>query len=138
MVLNMPLSLRTFFCFVFGKMLSSLPMLLVMLFAHVGKSSSSRLQMFFKTCVLENFAILTGNDLCWSLFLFKNSLQYRCFFVNIARFLRTAFLQKTSALYFSKILFDDRYLIFQSYILLLVNQARQQKELPDRWIKIFC
>ena len=35
------------FCFVFEKMSSSLPMLLVMLFAHVGKRSNSRSKMLF-------------------------------------------------------------------------------------------
>ena len=34
-------------------------MLLVMLFAHGGKSSNSRSQMLFKTGVVKNFAILT-------------------------------------------------------------------------------
>ena len=31
----------------------------------------SRSQMFFKISVLKNFAIFTGNHLCWSLFLIK-------------------------------------------------------------------
>ena len=31
----------------------------------------SRSQMFLKTGVLKNFAILTGNHLCWNLFLIK-------------------------------------------------------------------
>ena len=59
------------FCFVFEKMSSSLPMLLVMLLAHVGKRSNSRSQMFFKTGVLKYFAIFTEKHLCWSLFLIK-------------------------------------------------------------------
>ena len=65
--------------------------------------SNSRLQIFFKTDVLKNFAIFTGKHLCWSCFLikfqywrpaflFKKRLQHRNFYVNIAKFLRTAFL----------------------------------------------
>ena len=46
-------------------------MLLVMLFIHVGKRLNGRSQMFFKTGVLKNFAIFTGKQLCWSLFLMK-------------------------------------------------------------------
>ena len=59
--------------------------------------------MLFKIGVLENFAIFTGNHLCWSsainelkawklATLFKKRLQQRCFPENIAKFLRTAFL----------------------------------------------
>ena len=51
--------------------------------------------------VLKNFAIFTGKHLCWSLFkaciFIKKKLQHRCFLVNIVTFLRTAFLQNTSA-----------------------------------------
>ena len=107
------------FFFVFEKVTSSIPMLLVMLLAHVGKGSNSRSQMFSKTGNLKNFAIFTGKKLCWSLFwrrfqdwrpafLFKKRLQRRCFSVNIAKFLRTAFLLKTCSLYHYKFLFDDR------------------------------
>ena len=102
------------FCFVSEKISSSIPMLLVMLLAHVGKRSNSRSQMFSKTGVLKNFAIFTGKNLCWSLFLikfqdwrptflFKKRLQRRCFSVNIAKFLRTAFLLKTCSLYLFEI-----------------------------------
>ena len=48
---------------------------------------SSRLQMFFKISALKNFAI----------FWIKKSLQHRCFPVNIAKFLKTAFLQNFSS-----------------------------------------
>ena len=103
-----------FFCFVFEKMSCSIPMFLVMLLAHVGKRSNSRSQMFSKTGVLKNFAIFTGKNLCWSLFLikfqdwrptflFKKRPQRRCFPVNIAKFLRTAFLLKTCSLYLFEI-----------------------------------
>ena len=75
-------------------MSSSIPMFLVMLLAHVGKRSNSRSQMFSKTGVLKNFAIFTGKNLCWSLFLikfqdwrpaflFKQRLQRRCFSVRV-------------------------------------------------------
>ena len=63
------LDLDWFFWFVFEKVSSSLPMLLVMLV--VAKRSNSRSQMFFKTVVLKNFAIFTGKNLRWSLFLIK-------------------------------------------------------------------
>ena len=107
-------------CFAFEKMFSSIPMLPVMLLAHEGKGSNSCSQVFSKTGALKNFAILTGkNLLCWSIFLikfqdwrpaflFKKRLQRRCFFVNIAKFLRTAFLLKTCLWYYYKFLFDDR------------------------------
>ena len=60
---------------------------------------SSRLQMFFKLGVLKNFAIFTGIQLCWILFLKKlqacnfnkKRLQHKCLPANIANFLRAAF-----------------------------------------------
>ena len=60
-----------FICFVFEKMSSSHPMLLVKLCVHVGKRSNSRSQMFFKIGVLKNCAIFTGKHLSWSLSLIK-------------------------------------------------------------------
>ena len=70
--------------------------------------------MFSKTGVLKNFAIFTGKNLCWSLFLiefqdwrptflFKKRLQRRCFSVNIAKFLRTVVLLKNCSLYLFEI-----------------------------------
>ena len=56
--------LEWFFCFVFEKMSSSLPIFPVMLVAHVAKRSNRCSQMFFKTGVLKNFAIFTGKPLC--------------------------------------------------------------------------
>ena len=111
--------LEWFFCFVFEKMSSSHPMLLVMLLAHIGKRANSRSQMSFKTNVLKYFAIITGKHLCWSLFLikfqywrpsflFKKRLQHRRFSMNIAKCVSTIRLQKTCSLYLFKILFDDR------------------------------
>ena len=114
--------LEQFFCFAFEKT-SSLPML----FVHVGKRSretirSSRSQMLFKIGVLKNFSIFTRKHLCWILFLIKlqawrpsfllkKRLQHRFFPVNIAKFLRTAFLSNPfCSLYFSEILCDDRIL----------------------------
>ena len=58
--------------------------------------------MFFKIGVVKNFAIFIGN-ICVGLFLIKlqpfkacnfikKRLQHKCFLVNIAKFLRTAFL----------------------------------------------
>ena len=59
------------FCFVFEKTSSSIPMLLVMLLAHVAKHSNNHSQMFSKTGVFKNFAIFTGKNLCSSHFLVK-------------------------------------------------------------------
>ena len=47
--------------------------------------------MLYKKAVLKNFAVLTGKQLCWSLFLLKlqaeKRLQHRCFPMHIANFL---------------------------------------------------
>ena len=97
------------FCFIFEKKSSSYPML----FVHVGKSSSetlrsSRSQMFFKIGVLKSFSIFAKKHLC-SIFFFLIKLRAwrpafllkKCFPVNIAKFLRTAFLWNTfCSLYF--------------------------------------
>ena len=49
-------------------------------------------EVFCKESPPKNFAILTRKYLCWSLFFnFIKRLQHRCFPVNIAKFLRTAF-----------------------------------------------
>ena len=117
-ILKREVFLEFFVCFVFQKISSSIPMLLVTLFAHVGKRSNRRSHMFFKTNLLKYFTIFTGKNLWRSLFLiglkdrrpallFKKRLQHRCSSVNIAKFLRTAFLYKTCSIYLSKILFDD-------------------------------
>ena len=104
---------RFFFCFVFERTSSSLRML----FIHIGKSSSetfrsSRSQIFFKIGVLKLFPMFAIKNLCSSLFLInlgawrpefvlKKRFQHRCFPVNIAKFLRTAFLWNTfCSLYF--------------------------------------
>ena len=64
----------------------------------VGSSCS---QMFFKIGFLKNFAIFRGKHLYWNLFLIKLQAlrpvfllkrdEHRCFPVNIAKFLKTAF-----------------------------------------------
>ena len=57
---------------------------------------NSRPKMFFKKAVLKNFARFTGKHLCWSHFLIKLQVfMHRYFAVNIATFLRSAFLQNT-------------------------------------------
>ena len=59
-------------------------------------------QMFFEMDVFKNFAILAGKHMGWSLLIKLQAwrpakrLQHRCFHVNIAKFLRTPFLQNTS------------------------------------------
>ena len=61
-----------------------------------------RTGLFFKIGVFKNFAILTGKNLCKSLFLtklpawrsatfLKRRLHHICFLVNIAKFLNTTF-----------------------------------------------
>ena len=65
-----------------------------MLFVPVGKRSNSHSQMFYKIDAYKNLAIFTGKHLCWSFFLkkfVKKRLQHRCFSVNIAKCLSTAF-----------------------------------------------
>ena len=54
-VFSSSLALKWFFCFVFEKMSSSISMLLVVLFAHVGKRLNSRSQKIFKTSLLKCF-----------------------------------------------------------------------------------
>ena len=62
------------------------------------------LQVFYKKSVFKNFAIFTGKNLCWSLFLIKlqafspsdftkKRIQHRCFPVNNAKFLRKTILK---------------------------------------------
>ena len=95
-------------------------MLLFMLFIHVGKRLSRSSQIFFMTGLLKNFAIFTGKHLYWSLFLIKlqdwrlvfllKETPTQVFFsMNIARFLKTAFLWNTCTFYFPEILCDDEY-----------------------------
>ena len=58
----------------------------------VVKHSHSRSQMFYDA--LQNLAIFTGKHLCWRFFLInfiKKRHQHRCFPVNIAKCLSTAF-----------------------------------------------
>ena len=56
------------------------------------KSSCS--QMFFKIGVLKKFSIFAGKHLCWSqkdCNSIEKRLQHKCFSVNIAKLLKTAF-----------------------------------------------
>ena len=64
-------------------------------------NKSSHSQMFFRIDVLRNFAIFTGKHLCQGLFglrLYQKEIptQFHSFSVNIAKFVRTPFLQNTS------------------------------------------
>ena len=71
---------------------------------------SSHSQMFFKIGLLKSFAIFTGKHLCWCLFLIKlknllkKRFRHRCFPVNIAQLLKTAFSQNSFGGCFSRIL----------------------------------
>ena len=93
------------FCFFFEKMSSPVPIFACYVFCSCRKTFK---QPF--TGVLNNLAIFTGKNLCWSLFLikfqdwrptflFKKRLEGRCFSVNIAKFLRAAFSLNTCSLY---------------------------------------
>ena len=88
------------------------------LFVPVGKRSNSRLQMFYKIDALKNLAIFTGKHLRWRFLLtkfIKKRLQHRCFPVNIAKCLSTAFYTEHSrSLDFLEILCDDRILWMSS------------------------
>ena len=60
----------------------------------VGKHSNSRSQMFYKIDALKNLVMFTEEHLCWRFFLInfiKKRLQHRCFPVNVAKCLSTAF-----------------------------------------------
>ena len=70
-----------FYCFIFEKMSSSIPILLAMLFTHVGKISNSRWQMFSKTGVLKNFAIFTVQKLFLKPLFDKVSVLKTCIFI---------------------------------------------------------
>ena len=64
------------------------------LFVPVGKHSNSRSQMFCKIDAHKNLAIFTGKHLDWRFFLInfvKKRHQHRCFSVNVAKCLSTAF-----------------------------------------------
>ena len=71
-------------------------------YSHSAIYKSDRLQVFFKTSVIKNVTIFTEKHLCWSLFFnkvaglkaynfIKKRLWHRCFPVNMAKLLRTAF-----------------------------------------------
>ena len=74
-----------------------------MYFIMIRISRSSHREVFYKKCVLRNFAKFTGKHLCQGLFfhkvadhrpvtLLKRRFRHRCFPVNFAKFLRTFFL----------------------------------------------
>ena len=77
---------------------------------------SSRSQMFFKIAVLKNFAVLSRDNLCWSLFLVKLQAWRPVFLlkkrIQHRRPAKIAELsQNTScSLYFSEFLYDERIL----------------------------
>ena len=62
-------------------------------------------EVFCKKGVFKNFVKVTGKHLCWSFFLnkisglqsttlLKKRLHHKCFPVNFAKFLRTAFIEQ--------------------------------------------
>ena len=81
--------------------------------------------MFFEIVILNNFAILTRKTPVFESLLNKvarleachfirKRLQYRCFPVNIAKFLRTVFLKNTSGGCFCAIYSSGFYDIYKS------------------------
>ena len=69
-------------------------MWLVITFVPVGKHSNRPSQMFYKIDDPKNLAIFTGKHLYWRFFLInfiKKGLYNRCFPVNVAKCLGTAF-----------------------------------------------
>ena len=63
--------------------------------SHQISENYNQWEVFYIKRSLKYFAIFTGKDLCWSLFLIKfikKNLQHRCFPVNMARFLRVSIL----------------------------------------------
>ena len=123
-------------------MSSLIPMLLVMLLAHVGKPSNSRSQMFSKTGVLKNFAILTGKNLWWSLFLIKFIIPVHYIFFYLMMidnwYFRVIFYycknrprnRKNFAINRSKLIF--RYLII-SLLLRFVSSSNCKEKLALNW-----
>ena len=82
------------FCFWGNVLFTSYVLATTVLFVPVGKRSNSRSQMFCKIDALKNLAIFTGKHLVWRFFLInfiKKRHQYRCFSVNVATCLSTAF-----------------------------------------------
>ena len=64
-------------------------------FYHLSFGRSSRPEVFYRKGVLRNFAKFTEKHLCHSFrsaTILKRRLWYRCFLVNLAKFLRTPFL----------------------------------------------
>ena len=63
--------------------------------SHQISENYNQWEVFYIKLSLKYFAIFTGKDLRWSLFLIKfikKNLQHRCFPVNMARFLRASIL----------------------------------------------
>ena len=81
-----------------------------------GKRTSfiTSTHMIFEIGVLKNFAIFTGNTsvyvVVFSCISIKKRLQHKCFLVNIAKFLRAAFLKNTSCGVSFLLLFNSIYL----------------------------
>ena len=102
---------------------------------------SNHQRCFIQKVVFEKFAIFTGKQLWWSLFLkknadlwvcnfIKNRLKRKCFPVKFAKFLRTPFLQNTSVAKTNQKkqrYSEKRYTLWM--FLLKHNEAKKWKEL---------
>ena len=100
------------------------------------KLKSSRSQVVFKIGILKNFAIFTGEHLCWTLFLMrpetfslkacnfiKKRLQHRYFLVNIVNFFKNSFFYRTPPVAASKKLFIN---------LQTLNKCSKEKHLTNK------
>ena len=87
-LLKKNLTFSSIFNFYFKKIFAAAKASLVFI---KNNCRTSRSRIFFKIGVLKNFAVFTEKQLCWILFLIE--LQaFRCFPVNIAKFVRATFL----------------------------------------------
>ena len=73
--------------------------------------------MFFKIHVLENFAMLTGAHLCWSLFLLKLQALKACNYIDqlTTKFSRHV---ETSQLIFNAIQLTSFYMVVEHWSLM--------------------
>ena len=119
-----------FFSFVFEKISSLLPIMLVTLFGHAGKRSNSCSQIYLKTGVFLRFCnIRRKTPVLDSLFnkvaelkacvFIKKETPTQEFSCEYCKIFKSSFLQNTCSLYFSEILCDNRYNIYQVNILQL-------------------
>ena len=103
-----------------------------MLFAHVAKPLKqvfSKMSRYSHETLVSEPIFIKVSGLKACAFLCKKRLQHRYFFVDIAKFLRAAFLQKTCSLYLSEILFEFYLVLFYYCKLHLYKEAGLETQL---------